>query len=214
MGYANIDNLYKNQDVLLFKEVYALEKIHGTSAHVAWKDGAIRFFAGGCSHDLFVSLFDKDALFEKFNTLGHPEVIVFGEQYGGKQQGMSKKYGKQARLIAFDGRIGDNWLATPDALDVAIKLGIDFVHFVKVPATVAALDAERDAPSIQAKRNGILDDQPREGIVIRPPIEVRTNNGERIVAKHKRAEERETRTQREVGLDTPVILTEAEAIAT
>jgi hypothetical protein len=83
MGYLNIDNLYRAQDVLLFKEVYALEKIHGTSAHVAWKDGMIRFFAGGCKHDLFVSLFNKDDLFAKFTALGHAEVIVFGEQYGG-----------------------------------------------------------------------------------------------------------------------------------
>ena len=37
MAYHHIDNLYRNQDVLLFKEVYALEKIHGTSAHVSFK---------------------------------------------------------------------------------------------------------------------------------------------------------------------------------
>lgn len=38
MGYMHIDNLYKNQDMLIFRECYALEKIHGTSAHVSWKD--------------------------------------------------------------------------------------------------------------------------------------------------------------------------------
>ena len=35
MGYRHIDNLYKNQDILLFRECFALEKIHGTSANVA-----------------------------------------------------------------------------------------------------------------------------------------------------------------------------------
>jgi hypothetical protein len=30
MGYLHIDNLYKSQDILLFKRCYALEKIHGT----------------------------------------------------------------------------------------------------------------------------------------------------------------------------------------
>ena len=34
MAYQHIDNLYKNQDILKFKECYALEKIHGTSASV------------------------------------------------------------------------------------------------------------------------------------------------------------------------------------
>lgn len=34
MGYMHIDNLYKDARVLSFKHVYALEKIHGTSAHI------------------------------------------------------------------------------------------------------------------------------------------------------------------------------------
>ena len=36
MGYLHIENLYKNQTVLMFKELYALEKLHGTSAHIRW----------------------------------------------------------------------------------------------------------------------------------------------------------------------------------
>ena len=38
MGYMRIDNLYKNQAVLSFKEVYALEKVHGTSAHIHYSN--------------------------------------------------------------------------------------------------------------------------------------------------------------------------------
>lgn len=37
MGYRHIDNLYKNQTILLFRECYALEKVHGTSAHLSFK---------------------------------------------------------------------------------------------------------------------------------------------------------------------------------
>ena len=29
MSYMDMDNLYKNQDILMFKECYALEKLHG-----------------------------------------------------------------------------------------------------------------------------------------------------------------------------------------
>ena len=32
MGYLHIENLYKAQDILLFRECYALEKVHGTAA--------------------------------------------------------------------------------------------------------------------------------------------------------------------------------------
>ena len=53
MAYLHIDNLYKNQEILMFKECYALEKIHGTSAHVGFKEGAIHFFSGGENHERF-----------------------------------------------------------------------------------------------------------------------------------------------------------------
>lgn len=212
MGYMHIDNLYKNQDILMFKECYALEKIHGTSAHVSWKEGKIHFFAGGEKYETFAALFDK-ALNEKFQAIGHPEVVVFGEAYGGKQQGMSARYGKQNKFVAFDVKIGDTWLAVPDAAEVVGKLGLEFVYYVKVPTTLAALDAERDAPSAQAVRNGIEGFQPREGVVLRPLIEFIKSNGSRIITKHKRPEERETKTHRVVSPEAQIILTEAEAIA-
>ncbi len=44
MGYLHIENLYKNIDIMQFKECYAMEKIHGTSAHVRFKDGEVAFF--------------------------------------------------------------------------------------------------------------------------------------------------------------------------
>ena len=55
MGYLHIDNLYKNQTIMLFKECYAMEKIHGTSAHVGWKfeTKQVNFFTGE-NHKLFL----------------------------------------------------------------------------------------------------------------------------------------------------------------
>ncbi len=213
MSYQHIGNLYRDRDILLFRECYALEKIHGTSAHVAWKDGKLRFFAGGCAHDLFVSLFDQEKLTAGFTALGHPEVIVFGEQYGGKQQGMGHRYGKEPRFVAFDAKVGTSWLCVPDAEEVARAVGLEFVHYARVQTDIAVIDRERDAASVQAQRCGVESFQPREGVVLRPLIEVTKNNGERVCAKHKRAEERETKTQREVTPEALAVLTEAEAIA-
>lgn len=214
MGYQHIDNLYKNQDILLFREAYAMEKIHGTSAHVAWHDGAVRLFSGGEKLALFTALFDMTVLASGFAALGHKSVIVFGEAYGGKQQGQSRRYGSMLRFVAFEVKIDNTWLAVPAAESVVKSLGLEFVHYRKVSTDLTMLDAERDAPSEQARRNGVADDQPREGIVLRPLIEVQKNNGERIIAKHKRDEERETKTPR--GVVDPglrVILAEADAIA-
>jgi len=214
MGYLHIQNLYKDQTILLFRECYALEKIHGTSAHISFKEGKLHFFSGGEKHDNFVKLFDQEALAKGMVELGATEVVVFGEAYGGKQQGQSWRYGKELKFVAFDVKIGDCWLDVPNAEQVARRLGLDFVYWKKVSTDVAALDAERDAPSEQARRNGVEGDQPREGVVLRPLVEFRMNNSDRVISKHKRAEERETATARKV--DDPAkleVLQGAEAIA-
>lgn len=213
MGYQHIDNLYKNQDILLFRECYALEKIHGTSAHITWENSQLRFFVGGCKQSEFENLFNPVLLVATFIRLGQPEITVYGEAYGGKMQKMSDTYGKDLRFIAFEIKIGDCWLAVPDAQHIVRQLGFEFVHYVKIPTTLEALDIERDAPSIQAQRNGIVDEKPREGIVLRPLIEVTKNNGDRIIAKHKGDKFKETKTPRQLAPDKLIVLQEAKAIA-
>ena len=214
MGYMHINNLYKDQRILMFRECYALEKIHGTSAHVQWHEGRVQLSPGGEKRERFVALFDEAALTAGFSEMGHASVVVYGEAYGGSQQGQKHRYGERLRFVAFEVQIGDTWLAVPQAHDVCTKLGIEFVHYVKVPTDLEALDAERDAPSEQARRNGIEGDKPREGVVLRPLIEFVMNNGERVIAKHKRDDERETTTPRKV-VDPALqaVLTKATEIA-
>jgi len=212
MGYLDIENLYKYPDIFLFREIYALEKIHGTSAHLQWKAGSLKFFAGGEKHEKFVSLFDS-SLPAKFTAIGHLEITVYGEAYGGKCMGMSGTYGPSLKFIVFDVRVGESWLAVPQAEDVAKQLGLEFVHYVKCSTDLSELNRERDAASVQARRNGIAEDKPREGVVLRPLIELTTNNGGRIIAKHKRDEFKETATPREVDPAKIKALQGAQAIA-
>lgn len=219
MGYMNnfgkIPNLYKCIDVLMFREVYAMEKIHGTSANVRLKQGELLFFSGGEKHDRFVSLFDQEALLKKLLEIfgDQTDVTIYGEAYGGKQQGMSATYGKELKFVAFEVRVDDNWLAVPQAHDVVDKLGLEFVYYEKGPATLEWLNSQRDADSAQAKRNGIEEPRKREGVVIRPLVELTKNNGSRVIAKHKRDEFKETKTPREVDPEKLKVLEEAKAIA-
>src|SRR5271157_1732275 len=99
MGYLHINNLStKCQDILLFKECYALEKVHGTSAHVSWNDNKLGFFSGGEKHERFIKLFDHEALIKVFTERHlNQKVIVYGEAYGGSQQGMKDTYGVELR---------------------------------------------------------------------------------------------------------------------
>jgi hypothetical protein len=137
---------------------------------------------------------------------------VYGEAYGGKQQGQSWRYGKQLRFVAFEVQVGDTWLAVPNAADVVTKLGLEFVYYKRISTDIEAVNAERDAPSEQARRNGIEGDQPREGVVLRPLEEMVVKNNHRVIAKHKRDEERETKTTRTVDPGKLEVLREAGAI--
>ena len=218
MGYMKIENLYRNNDIMLFKECYALEKVHGTSAHIQWSNGNLSFYSGGEKHENFVALFDQDKLIEEFRKHEYSDdcvVRIHGEAYGGKQQGMSKSYGPTLHFIAFDVRIGSNWLDVPKAEEYCFKFGIEFIPYEKVPTTVEALNAERDRDSIVAIRRGMGTGHIREGVILRPPVEVKLNSGSRIISKHKRDEFRETSSPRDITISPEklAVLKNAQAIA-
>lgn len=60
MGYMKIPNLYRPeaQAVLAFREVYALEKVHGTSAHLTWDGEKLTVFPGGEKLEKLLEFFD------------------------------------------------------------------------------------------------------------------------------------------------------------
>lgn len=212
MGYLHIENLYKNQTVLQLEEIYALEKIHGTSAHIGFKDGQVTFFSGE-QPAVFKALFDEEFLTTALASFGVDQVVVNGEFYGGKCQGMSKTYGKDPKFVVFDVRFNGSWLPVPRAEQVAAMLKMEFVHYVKISTKLEEIDRERDADSVQAVRNGMGEGHKREGVVLRPCEELFDERGSRLIAKHKRSEFIETKTIREVNPDKQLILKAANAIA-
>lgn len=215
MGYLHIDNLYKNQNILMFRECYAMEKIHGTSANVSWRaaDEHVGFFSGGEKHENFRSLFSEDMLRSLFRALGHEKLIIYGEAYGGKCQGMSKTYGKDLRFVAFDVLHNERWFDVPTAAAICENLGIEFVHYVRCSTDLLELDIQRDKPSTQAQRNGVADPCISEGVVLRPIYEFTDHRGNRIIAKHKRAEFRERKSIPNVDPTMRDLLEKADEIA-
>lgn len=217
MSYMHIDNLYKNKDILLFRKVFALEKIHGTSAHISWRGGKVSFFSGGSPYPLFAKIFDEEKLknlfVEQFGE-GEKNVTVYGEAYGGSIQGMSATYGDKLKFVVFEVKVGDyTWLNVPAAEKVAHGLGLEFVSYNLIDTNIESLNAERAKSSVQAVRNGVGTDKKREGIVLRPPIEVRKNNGARIIAKYKNDDFGETKTPRRLNAERLEVLSKAEEIA-
>ena len=213
MGYLHIENLYKNQEVLMFKELYALEKIHGTSAHVSFGEKGISYFSGGSTHSTFVQLFEE-MLAERLKKMGVAKITIYGEAYGGKIQKMSNTYGKEMKFAAFDVKIDEFWLSVPQADAIVVNdLGLEFVHYVKIPADLKHIDAARAENSVQAIRNGVGEGKESEGIVLRPLIELQKNDGRRMIVKHKNDKFMETTTKREVSPEKLKILEDANAIA-
>ncbi len=197
-----------------------MEKIHGTSAHIRYEPltESIKFFSGGTSHNNFVAMFDEAQLKSVFKTLttaADKSITIYGESYGGKEQGMSATYGKVGKFVAFDVQIGELWVDVPVAEMFARNLGLEFVHYTEVSTDLPALDYERDKPSTQAQRNGIVGDKFQEGVILRPLKEMTLNNGSRVIAKHKRDEFRETASARSVEVDPAKlkVLEEAQANA-
>ena len=216
MSYMHIENLYKKQDILLFKKCYATEKIHGTSAHILWKDGQLNFFSGGAKHSSFIEIFDVDKLTEKFEELGIDKIVMYGEAYGGKLQRMSHTYGNKLEFIVFEVQINNMWLSVPKAEEVANDLELEFVYYKEISSDIESIEKEMNSTSIQAIRNGVITEnefRKREGIVLRPLVELTKNNGERIIVKHKREDFIETKTKREVSPERLKILGDAKEIA-
>jgi intein/homing endonuclease len=129
------------------------------------------------------------------------------------QQGQSHVYGKVLKFIGFDVHVGDVWLNVPNAEDVCKQFNIEFVHYEKIPANLENFNNERDQYSVQAIRNGMGTGLKREGIVLRPLVEMRTNNGERVICKYKPDEQMETKTKREVTPEQVKVLADAKAIS-
>ena len=215
MGYMHINNTYKDQKIMLFKECYALEKVDGTSAHIKWKRATetLTLFSGGANHATFVELFDEDALKAKFMEFGAEEMGIYGEAYGGKIQGRKDVYGDKMKFIVFDVMIGEFWQDVPKAETIAIDFGLEFVSYVKIPTTIDALNAARDAEGVQAIRNGMGHGNWREGVVLRPIEEFVKKNGDRVISKHKRDDARETKSKRDISEAEMAVCADARAIA-
>jgi len=213
MAYRKIANLYKDVRILDFKECYAMEKVHGTSAHVSFTEGKIKYFSGGAKHENFVAIFNEEELLKKFEELGHENIIIYGEAYGGKMQGMRDTYGEELVFTVFEVNTGGAWLNVENSCDVANKLGFEFMPYDRGPATVEWLDSQRDLFSRIAKRRGIEEDKIAEGIVIKPVQEYLDKRGNRVISKHKRDEFKETKTKREISPEELKIIEDAEKIA-
>jgi hypothetical protein len=140
---------------------------------------------------VFKALFDEAALTEAFRKLGHHKVTIYGEAYGGKEQGMKDVYGPSMKFIAFDVRRtgddeeGNGWYNWETAVEIIKAVGLEPVPYKRMTTDIEALNAERDRESDVAILRGMGPGKVREGIVLRPIQEMYDARGNRVICKHK-----------------------------
>jgi RNA ligase len=239
MGYQKICNLYRFPDYLrIFKEVHVLEKIDGTSSHLEIHttpdDGCnISLFHGGGDKYTFRNLFDLDKIKDIYlnseiecdggfkKRFFGKHITLYGEFFGGKIQGLSKTYGTAGAFVVFDVKLrnallGDvnsnNWMDVDAAERTAKAFGLDFVWHTVCENTIENLNKYRDQPSQEGIRRG-CGERKAEGIVTKPLVTVYDCNGGRYVFKHKRDDNRETKSTREVDPSRELEVFKGQAVA-
>ena len=163
------------------------EKIDGTNIRVLW-DGHKVTFAGRTDSaqipaELTNRLFElfggeaNEQLFEQ--KFGETEVMLCGEGYGKKIQGVGSLYKDTQDFILFDVMIAGNWQPRESVADIADYFGIDVVPIVFTGTISQAVNY------IKTKPMSTIGTAPMEGLVGRPEVELQDRTGKRIIIKIK-----------------------------
>jgi len=178
--------VYNNPAVEVLKDSQWIgtEKIDGTNIRVHW-DGYSISFAGRTDKAQIPPLllkylkekFDCHELFEQI--FGGKDVILFGEGYGKKING--NYLGKEdVDFILFDVYINGLYLERKAVEEIASLLNVKIVPITKQGTLDELVElVEKGFGSYLNK------EVTAEGIVARPLVELRTNNGKRVITKIK-----------------------------
>lgn len=110
---------FRNETVKFLKDTEWVftEKIDGTNIRVYWDGHKVEFGGRTDNAEIPRPLLDSlnkifgtteaEELFEQ--TFGEKNVILFGEGYGGKVQGVGNEYRPDESFILFDVLIGENY---------------------------------------------------------------------------------------------------------
>jgi len=106
-------------------------------------------------------------------------VCLYGEGYGAKIQSGGGYTPDGCGFILFDVKVGKWWLKREDVEEIAHKLGILAVPIISYGTLQEAVDmAQFPTPSRIGNRD-------REGLVMRPEVDLLDRAGNRIIAKIK-----------------------------
>lgn len=166
------------------------EKIDGINIQVNWNKEILRF--GGKTNNAQIpsSIFNK---LQEIFTIGqfkclYPNVsmCLYGEGCGVKIRHGDKYISDAVDFILFDVLIDGWWLKREDIEDIANKLEIDVVPIVGGGTLMEAVTVIKSR-RLKSKWGDFL----VEGVVLKPKVELKTRNGNRVITKIKHKDYKE-----------------------
>lgn len=188
-----VPGTWRNETVKFLKDCVWewTEKVDGTNVRIFWDGHAVTF--GGRTDNaqmpaplvnVLNDLFGGEENAQMFEQLfGENEVILFGEGYGKKIQGVGSRYDPDGvNFILFDVLWGNNYQPRERVEKIAEAFGIECVPVVGSGPLEKAVEYVKTAPTSWIAVDA---DCPMEGLVCRPAQELRDRCGNRVIVKIK-----------------------------
>lgn len=158
------------------------EKIDGTNIRIIWDNWDVSFKGRTDKAQIYEPLFAKlKEIFipEKLTPIFDGPVCLYGEGYGARIQKGGGNYRSDVGFILFDVKVGNWWLKREDLEGVAEQLEIPIVPIIGYGTLHEAILA------IKSKVTSTFGDFLAEGLVLKPKVELKARNLQRIMTKVK-----------------------------
>lgn len=160
------------------------EKVDGANIRIDYdgRDITIKGRTDKANLAPFVQDVIAEILGDRMGKVFQEPVCLYGEFYGDKINKGRHYLGRgEHSFILFDVKIGEYWLQWKDVCDIADKIDIHTVPVINRGTLDDAISlCQRGFPSAVS-----IEGRQAEGLVLRPPINLWNQKGERVMSKVK-----------------------------
>lgn len=184
-----IEGNYRNETVEFLKDMEweFTEKIDGTNIRIIWDGHKVEFRGRTDNAQIPSALLNRlielfggevnEQIFEQ--NFGNKEIMLIGEGYGAKIQGVGGLYRPDQDFILFDVMIGENYQSRETVNAVAKMFNLDVVPIILKGTIQEGIDF------VKTKPKSTIGTAPMEGLVGRTKAELKDRCGNRVIVKIK-----------------------------
>lgn len=184
-----VEGEFRNSTVEFLKDTTweFTEKIDGTNIRIVWDGHRVEFRGRTDKAQIPSALLNRlielfggevnEQIFEQ--NFGEKEVMLVGEGYGAKIQGVGGLYKDTQDFILFDVMIGGNYQSRETVNEVAKMFNLEVVPIVLEGTVQEGIDF------VKSKPKSTIGTAPMEGLVGRPKVELQDRCGNRVIIKIK-----------------------------